>query len=127
MTPQRIPRTDNHGVPVKERATDASKRAKVEGFLEDNWRTIVTVAMVAGGWWAAHVSGPIQAIPAIIARDSARATEVTRVTARVDGMERAIIVLSRIQCFSLDVNDRVKYDIDCSRIPLPVNGGTTSR
>lgn len=121
----KIPRTDNHGNPVKERSGDASKRAKVEGFLEDNWRTIVTVAMVAGGWWAAHVSGPIQAIPALIQRDSVRATETTKLNTRVDGMERAVLVLSRIQCFGMDASDRYKYDVDCSKIPLPATA--TSR
>lgn len=114
-------RTDEFGEPVRERAGDQSKRARIESFLEDNWRTIITFAMVACGWYAANVYRPIQAIPAIIARDSVRAAQHEDIERKIEGMERAVLVLSRINCFALDAADRVKYDIDCRTIPLPDN------
>lgn len=116
---QRQVRTDEHGAPIKERAVDHSRRAQLEGFLEDNWRTIITVVMLVGGWYAANVYRPIQAIPAIITRDSVRAAQHEQIERKVESMERAILVLSRINCFALDAADRVKYDIDCTSIPLP--------
>ncbi len=112
---------------MHERATDFSKRAKVEGFLADNWRTILTVAFLVFGWYAANVYRPIQAIPGLIERDKTRAIQHEAIERKIEGMERAILILSRINCFALDAADRIKYDIDCRTIPLPQNGGTSTR
>lgn len=112
-------RTDDRGAPVRERFADQSKRARVEAFLEDNWRTIVTVFMMMFGWYAANVYQPIRAIPGIIERDALRAEQHENIEKTVERLDRTMMVLSRISCFSLSQADRVKYDIDCTAIPLP--------
>lgn len=134
MTERPIPRTDERGVPVQERYSDRSRHRKLEAFLEDNWRTIMTLVIAACTWYAANVYGPIKAIPALVQRDSSRAVDhselfhkIETTDKKVDRMEGAILTLSRISCFSLDVADRAKYDINCKDIPLPERGGTSNR
>lgn len=108
----------NTGQPARERVTD-KPLGKIEAFLERHWRTLMTLIITVFGWYAANVYQPIKAIPDLIQRDSLRAAQHNKIEETVDRLDRGFLILSRINCFTLDAVDRIKYDINCRDIPLP--------
>lgn len=111
-------RTDPDGPEFHERATDTDFWARTAQAI-DRYKILWLVLMALSAWLGSHLMQPLKAVPVM-----AQQIRVLQASDSVAGEERreikrAVAILTRIQCFNIPRDDRLKYDVDCGEIPTP--------
>lgn len=76
--------TDEHV--VEQRAENQSKRAKVDKFLADYGRLLLTAMLALSTWFMSHVVGPLREIPGLVAAQAHADTTARVRVAKTDSM-----------------------------------------
>lgn len=101
------------------------------GFTIEKWFRLLWPALVfIGGLFMATVWQPLRSIPDLQAQVQQLADAQQKeasIRSFMDSLSfiqrtqlaKGMQITNRILCFNMDRADRIKYDIDCSNIPLP--------